>query len=366
MPKKVGIVTYHHASSYGAVLQAYALQQFLSGLGVENEIINYRCRFIEDRARVFKYIKGKSLKNYIYSFLLGPAICKERKNSAVFAEKFFKMTEPYTRESIDMCRDSYDIFLTGSDQVFSPVCAVFDPVYFLDFAKEGQKYSYAASFGRKELPEEKKEEYKKRLYDFSKISVREESGTNIVKNLLDKEAIVHIDPTLLLTQKDWDRIASEDIPASPYIFLFTVLNPNNLVEEAIRFAEKTGFKILYLNKRKKVKSRYITYIDPVTADQFVGLIKNAAYVFTNSFHGNAFSLIYHKKFIVETDTKMGENNRSRELMIKVGLQNRILAHDMEPDIEADTNWDMVDAYLAQERQCAKEYLSSITKKERET
>ena len=153
MPKKIGIVTFHHASSYGAVLQTYALQNFMFNLNIDNKVVNYRCKFIEDRARVFKYIKGKSLRNYAYSLKNAKSITLSRKNSETFGKKFLKMTKPYYKDSISQCADDFDAFVAGSDQVWSPVCVGFDPTYFLNFAKEGQRFSYAASFGTTTLPE---------------------------------------------------------------------------------------------------------------------------------------------------------------------------------------------------------------------
>ncbi len=364
MSKKFGIVTFHHALSYGAVLQTYALQNTLFDLGIDNEVVNYRCKFIEDRAKVFKYIKGKSLRNYAFSFLHGRSIVKERKNSEYFDNTFLKMTKPYTQQTISQCTSDFDGFISGSDQVFNPTCVRFDPVYFLNFAKKGQKYSYAASFGIKELPQDKLEAYRERLADFSELSVREESGKKIVKNLLDREAFVHIDPTFLLTQEKWNKIANDDVPKEKYIFIFNVLKPSQLVNYALKLAEEKGMKIIYLSKTKRSKSPLITYIDAVTADKFVGLIKNASYVCTNSFHGNAFSLIYHKNFIVETDNAVGENIRSRELMIKLGLKNRILAHDLTPNIDENTDWSKVEQYLSQEREKSRQYLLSIATQEK--
>ena len=116
MSKKFGIVTFHHALSYGAVLQTYALQNTLFDLGIDNEVVNYRCKFIEDRAKVFKYIKGKSLRNYAFSFLHGRSIVKERKNSEYFDNTFLKMTKPYTQETISQCTSDFDGFISGSDQ----------------------------------------------------------------------------------------------------------------------------------------------------------------------------------------------------------------------------------------------------------
>lgn len=362
MYKKFGIVTFHHALSYGAVLQTYALQNFLFNIGIDNEVVNYRCKFIEDRAKVFKYIKGKSLKNYCYSLKYGKEITKERKNSDYFGKKFLKMTKPFSKETLAQCSDDFDGFITGSDQVWSPVCAGFDSAYFLDFAKKGQKFSYAASFGTKKLPNEKQNAYKKRLSDFSAISVREESGKQLVENIGNCQKIIHIDPTLLLTDKQWDEIASNVEINEPYIFLFTVLKPKNLVNYALELARKTGIKVIYLNKAHKINDPMLKYMNAVTADKFVSLIKNATYVCTNSFHGNAFSLIYHKNFVVETDTLTGENNRSKELMLKLGLKNRILAKGFSPEINADTDWLAVEKILDRERLKSQEYLLSIAEK----
>lgn len=360
MSKKIGILTFHHALSYGAVLQTYALQNFLFSIGVDNEIVNYRCKFIEDRAKVFKYIKGKSLKNYIYSFMHGKSTVSARKCSEYFNNKYLKMTKPYTKNNINECVGDFDAFVAGSDQIWSPVCVGFDSTYFLDFAKPCQKYSYAASFGRKEIPSDKAEEYKQRLKDFSGISVREESGKNAIENLLDKNAVIHVDPTLLLKKEQWDKLAAS-VKNEPYIFLFTVLKPKNLVNYALDLARKTGMKVIYLNDSHKIKDPMMTYMNSVTADKFVGLIKNAAYVCTNSFHGNAFSLIYHKNFVVETDTLICENNRSKELMLRLGLKNRILADSLSPDIDADTDWEYVESVLSEEREKSKNYLLSIVK-----
>lgn len=359
MPKKIGIVTFHHASSYGAVLQTYALQNFLFGLGIDNEVVNYRCKFIEDRTRVIKYIKGKSLKNYAYSLKNAKSIVLSRKNAESFDNKFLKMTQPYTSGTVSQCANDFDAFIAGSDQVWSPTCVGFDPAYFLDFAKDGQKFSYAASFGTKTLPENKIDEYKKRLSGFDKISVREESGKQLVNNILGFKPLIHVDPTLLLTREQWDKVASDNEQDEPYILLFNVLKPKNLVNYAIELAEKTGMKIIYPCKGRKTHNSHIEYIEPVTADKFIGLIKNAAYVCTNSFHGNAFSLIYHKKFIVETDTAVSENNRSKELMIRLGLKNRILAKGISPDIDFETDWESVDAYFDGEQKKSAEYLLSI-------
>ena len=111
MAKKIGIVTFHHASSYGAVLQTYALQNFLFNIGIDNKVVNYRCKFIEDRTKVFKYIKGKSLRNYAFSLRYGRSIVRRRKCSEYFGKTFLKMTKPYSASTISECTSDFDCFI---------------------------------------------------------------------------------------------------------------------------------------------------------------------------------------------------------------------------------------------------------------
>ena len=175
-----------------------------------------------------------------------------------------------------------------------------------------------------------------------------------------RDAFVNIDPTLLLTKEKWDKLATA-VLNEPYIFLFTVHKPKKLIEYALELSEKTGYKVIYLNKLKSIKHKNLEYMDPVTADKFVGLIKNASYVCTNSFHGNAFSVIYHKNFIVETETCKSKNIRSEELMNYLGLGNRILSAE-NSDINAQSDWDYVDKKLQVEREKSKDYLLSIAQR----
>lgn len=361
--KQAGILTFHHARSYGALLQTYALQQFLLECGISNEVVNYRCKFIEDWANPFRYVKDMALKPFLAAIFYSFRIRAFQEKISAFSDAFLLTSRPFTRETLGECVGDYEYFIAGSDQVWSPSCVGFDPVYFLDFAAPSQKYSYAASFGTPQLPEGKLPEYRNLLSDFQSISVREDSGRSLVRSLTGMDAQVHLDPTLLLTREQWDRIIP-GTPRSPYILLFNVLKPVHLAEYALALSEKTGLPILWLNYRHKVRDKRITYIDSVSPNEFVELVKNAEYVCTNSFHGNAFSLIYHKQFIVETETAAGENSRSRELMQKLGLEARVLSTDHTPDILHSTDWSAVDRYFEQERERSRTYLLSIAEQGR--
>lgn len=357
--KKIGILTFHKAISYGAVLQAYALQNFMFHLGIDNEIIDYQCDYmLEHYQKVFRRTGNHFLKDFFWSLKTAPGVRKGKKNTAVFTERFLKMSHSYTKETIKEAKKEYRAFVVGSDQVWSPTCVGFDPVYFLTFADAAQKYSYAASIAVKEYPFELKNEFAKRISDFQKCSVREKSGAKIIQELTGKEVSVNIDPTLLLDADEWDKIAANE-EREPYIFLFTVLKPKKLISYAIRLAEEKDLKILYLNNRRSVKHPRIEYLEPVTADRFIGLIKNAEYVCTNSFHGTAFSVIYGKKFVTETETEASANIRSQELMETLGLSDRILSSETIPEI--DLPYDIAEVWqkIEAERQRSAEYLSIL-------
>lgn len=359
MGKKTGILTFHRGFSYGAVLQAYALQNFLSEIGIENEIIDYRCKYMEDHyQKIFRKNSGNKIKGFIWNMLMADDIIKSRKTYPVFVENFLKKSCSYDSQTIEKTKHIYRKIIVGSDQVWSPDCVGFDPVYFLNFAFSEQKFSYAASIAANEIPKKLEEKYKARLSDFQSFSLREKSGKDLVESLTGKSAQVHTDPTFLLGQEQWDKLAGNQREKEPYIFLFTVLKPRNLIEYARKLSEKTGYKILYLNNQSPKKIRGIEYLDPVMPDRFVELIKNAEYVCTNSFHGTAFSMIYEKKFVAETKTAKGDNIRSRELMKNTGLSDRIL-DDMTVDIDVETDWKIVRNYIEKERELSRKYLLSI-------
>lgn len=360
MSKKTGILTFHSALSYGAALQSYALQQFLFDCGVDNEIVDYRCEYMEKNYKsLIKIVKGKELKSFVGSIVKMPNKIKNLKLSKGFQDKFMKRSKPVTRENIESIRDDYKVFISGSDQVWSPVCVGFDKTYFLDFAKPEQKYSYAASLGTSAIPNELHSEYKKLLSDFRCRSMREESGKKVVESITGKEAHLNVDPTLLLKSEQWDKIAGERIIKEKYIFLFNVLKPKKLIEYAVKLGKEKNLPVYYLND-KHLPIKGVKYVKHVAADGFVNLIKNAEYVVSNSFHASAFSIIYHKNLVMELDTQVLRNIRSEELMKKLSMNDREIKEGLNINPDAYVDWDKVDNYLADNREISRKYLTSFT------
>ena len=239
--------------------------------------------------------------------------------------------------------------------MFSPCCVDFDPVYFLTFAEAHKKYSYAASFATKEIPQEMVEEYKKRLKDFQSISVRETEGVSLVQQLCQKEAKVHLDPSMLLSKEQWSEIAQVK-EEQPYILIYTLWEKPGLMEFARKLAKEKNMKIIALSDAPHLPDSVITYRRATAVEEFLGYFKNASYVITNSFHGTAFAVIFHKSLFVEYENKVSRNIRSESLMKSLGICREIVDGNAA---ETEICWDEVDKKLNALREESIEYLRNI-------
>lgn len=227
----------------------------------------------------------------------------------------------------------------------------------MTFANNSQKYSYAASFGFACFPEGLKKEYIDRLSSFHCISVREESA----KFMLEAEGLhsrVDVDPTLLLDAAEWKEFSATINGEDKYILVYTVQAPLRLLDKAKELSAKTGFPIIYLNNEHR-SNRELKHVRYSTPEEFVGWFANAEYVFTNSFHGTAFSVIFSKKFKVEIETRNSINYRSRDFVVGLGLEKSILYQD-DP-LEFDYNWVNTEEILEGKRRNSLLYLESIGK-----
>lgn len=371
---KVGIVTFLRSCNYGAILQCYALNKTLTELGGESICVDYwpeyfRKRYYADKVPFQGFKKDKFDE---WKRKRGLKKIKDVRNKKF--EKFISKnitTTPFTAHTADeITKNDIGIrkWITGSDQVWNNKCAFFDPVFFLDIPlPEGsRKYSYAASFGFKEIPEGMDDEYKRRLKGFARYSVREESGAEILNTLINEEASVHCDPTLLLTREQWEKIASSP-RKDDYILIYHVTPPDWLLKQAVKLREKTGMKIVLLspyfayNAVLGTTVKKFGYEPAMTSspEDFVSLFKNAKYVITNSFHGTVFSLIFHKEFWSQLKFVDGrENTRARNLLNKVGITGRNVWSQTDLQ-DTPINWDKVDVVLEEIRKEGKEYLSTI-------
>ena len=323
--EKVGVITFHRADNYGAVLQTYATQYCLNEQGIEVDIIDYRSPKLEESYKLFDFRRGRNSIHCIKIFLHDLTRIPRKMKFNSFRKKLLKCSIPYSTANIYDSNRQYDVFMTGSDQVWNHASPQKHDVYCFTFVEKGKKkVSYAASPGTHFIYDNSKEFYASALKDFTDISVREKSGLKIVKNLTGRNATLLPDPTLMLSKKDWDKIAKKP-RESRYILIYLM----NAREEVLHFAEalskKTGLRVLNItdDNRSSIKAKGIHNAGPI---EFLGYFSNAEYVITNSFHGLMFSIIYRKSVYV--DIPKGKNTtyeRLTNILDELGISDRYIA-----------------------------------------
>ena len=227
----------------------------------------------------------------------------------------------------------YDAVQVGSDQLWLPM-GLATNYYNLQFAAPGvRRVSYSTSFGVSSIPWYQRSRTADFLRKIDYLSVREQSGAEIVRDVAGLDAKVVVDPTLLLTAEEWaEAIPVKRMQDERYIFCY-FLGPNPLCRaEARALSEKTGLPIVVLRHLDEIIPSdedfgdYAPYdVDPAG---FVNLIRGAEYVFTDSFHGSVFSTIHHKDFATfyrfRQGSKQSRNSRIDNLFSHLGLEGRLV------------------------------------------
>lgn len=359
---KTGIITFHRAINYGAVLQTYALQKYLNDNGHDAEVIDYRCDHMESFYKILS-VRDKSIKQIIRGLINFGYAYKKKKAFYKFLDQNVNMSSKnYEKSNIDEANSKYDKFITGSDQVFNYACSKFDKNYFLDFVQDSdKKLSYAASFGMKQVPNEYVEEYRKLLLTFHELSIREIDGQKIVRNLIGRETELSVDPVFLLKTEDWAELAKK--PKLEHYILIYKLNTSNLIFDfARKLAKLTGAKIVALNFDivDQVKTPDIKGVYSASIEEFLGYFKYADYVVTNSFHGTAFSVIFHKNFYVEALQKDFKPNDRVESLLNLTEMNGCKIETLDDcNLNVNRDFEVADMRIAEQRIKAKQYFERV-------
>ena len=322
---KIGIITYHRAKNLGAMLQSYALQKTLAKYKGKCEIIDYRNEKMEESYRVKKTKECKTLKEKVKNILF------MKKNNAFeeVRKEFNKNVQTispkeYNKNNIIEANNDYDLFVTGSDQVWNFKLNYDDENYFLDFVTDDKKKnSYAASFGTNKINEEQKIRICKQLNKFNKISVREEEGKKFIEEITGKDSELVLDPTLLLNKYEWENIISnERIKREKYIFVYIIAYTPTLLEFARKLGKERKCKVICFHTSYQ-KYRGMKNLTKVSPQDFLNYIKNAEAVVTSSFHGMCFSINLQKEFYYELDeNKVNNNSRLKTLAATLNLEDR--------------------------------------------
>ena len=369
--RKVGIITFHRALNYGALLQTYALQETLSNQGYETKIIDYRCDVIEQAYYFKSLFERKGCKEILKWILQGSSEKRKRKKFDDFRNEYLNLTEiDYTNNTIGDSNDLFDTFITGSDQVWNYRAHDFDKNYFLTFVESNErKYSYAASIGLSDLPKEYITQYLDLLREFKVCSVREKQGADLLQRIGIENLRVDIDPTILFDKNQWiDRMGLRR-RKDKYIFVYYFELTNTMKLFVERLAMETGLKVVYVGNAMRspftCKCVGLKTAGPV---EFLDAIYNAEYVVTNSFHGVAFSIIFCKTFFVELlETDAAVNSRLINILSMTNLLNRQINVVSKEDLlvaNSDIQWEQVNETLDLARTNAIKYLRSFNLCER--
>ncbi|GAB4318049.1 MAG: hypothetical protein Kow0019_19440 [Methanobacteriaceae archaeon] len=309
MPMKIAIITLNSAHNFGASLQAYALQKTLENLNFEVDIINYRYKRIDNIYNPYRRTKRGPLDVKFYLsrlklHLLDRYKIRKYNNYEKFMAEYFNLTAPYKtiNQLVDVEWD-YDFYICGSDQIWnSHITRGLQPAYFLDFLpKNSKKIAYAASLGTDTIHEHDIPIFKKYLHHIDCISVRERSSIKAIKECTDKPIHVTADPTLLLKKEDYDKLKIDPkFKDKDYIFVYLIDRNEELYKIAEKISQQENLPVVFSSPYlppEKVFKKQMGSVWDMGPREFLGVIANAKYVVTNSFHGNIFSILYQKPFI---------------------------------------------------------------------
>lgn len=338
---KVGIITLHKVPNYGSALQAFALQAFLQKQNINVELIDYKypndyhLSFIPKK-NFYKICRENVSRLYDYWI-------RRRRYQIKAFERFYKKyycltpIEYLSVNQIEQTPPIFDIYITGSDQVWNPKTLFVDPVMFCSFAPlKYKRISFSASFSNSVLPEKDKEKVKKYLDYYSAIGVREKSSLKILYSLNLKKNIkitCTCDPTLLLSSSEYSAIGAEStINIKQDYILVYLLNYAYDPEPAITYVvedvvEHYGCDVVFIGHHRihyKRKHKYIKGIGPC---DFITLIENAKFIITSSFHGTMFAIIFRKPFVAITPAKHIADTRIIDVLNTIGLRDNYISSD---------------------------------------
>ncbi len=327
--KKVGIMTFHASHNYGSVLQAYALSNVIKSSGYDVSIINFRSKAQKDWYKIIKFYKGlHGVKRNVMNALYYNKFKKRYENFEHFINEVLPTTKEVDDSSISEFADSFDYYVCGSDQIWNPCCKDFSPHYYLDFVKSGKKIAYAPSMGKAEFESKDLSVIKSLIKNIDSISVREKKGKDVLSKLTEKEISVVCDPVLLAGREFWEK-ATENIEKrkKPYIFVYFLEN-NHGDRGYIDYLKKTlNIDVVTLAENPRDMFKPYKKLYDATPLEFVSLIKNASFVYTNSFHATAFSCMFNVPFcsMISKGKSVQNNNDSRkiDLLKSLSLSNRL-------------------------------------------
>lgn len=385
---KIGIITIHNSPNYGASLQSFALYKYLEQCGYDVEIIDlYRPYFTEyipsRHFHAYKF-RNENFKQFIKRRIRS-CLCRiknlfvskqeirqsdpKRLVGSEALKKFdgfnaqIRLSRPYRSvDELYKCPPSYDVYMTGSDQVWNPSQDYCLEPYFLTFVRRGRRLSYASSVGIEHLTPREKRDFRRWLRQYDAISVRESSAQKLLQGISGRKIERVADPTFLLDRDYWHTLSVKP-EEHDYILIFTLLFDERFIEYGRRLARESGKKLIVLNHRDSIKEdhsyKVVTDAGPA---EFLGYVANADMVITDSFHCTVFAILLGaNNFYTYIAPWNQRGSRIMDLLHTFGLANHLLDKGLNQsmiELEANTiNPEAVFKIYRQEQARSRQYLA---------
>lgn len=360
--RKITVITLQNIRNYGSVLQAFATQNIFEKLGFDVDFINYqRADIVSSKARIEKWTENMpTVKKLCYATILYPTFLLQDYKFKKFIKNHLNVIplpcvdeEDFKQLNLDA-----DIYCTGSDQTWNSGWnnGLLPPLFLSFVPDEVKKIAYSASFGKSSLDDWEKKETKTLLQRYSALSVRENTGVSIIKDL-GIENVVHVlDPTLQLDKTFWEKYAGARKCKEKYVLVYQLNTNSRFDAYAKEYARRKGMKLIRFCTRidQFVKCGSAEIVPDVF--DFVSLIYHADTVITDSFHATAFSINMNTDVISIYPNEFG--GRLQSILKLVGLENRHLAsYDDFSFVDADKiDYTPVNAVLEREREIGWNFL----------
>jgi len=350
--KNAAIITLYGEYNFGNRLQNYAVQEILKQHNIKATTLKN-----EPVLNVKKNYILRSLKYLLFPNKEEKAFGEKRKENF----RLFNQNIQIEKKTFNFWKlnryQNYDYYFVGSDQIWNPYFGRLRDFDLVEFVDNENKIAFSASFGVEEIPEEYKEKTAQALKKFKAISVREDAGKKIIDGLLvDKEVEVLVDPTMLLTDKKWDKVAKKPIELNEEKYILTYFL-GTISEERRREIERIAKEnnCIIINPLDKNSKFY-----NVGPSEFIYLEKNAFLVCTDSFHSCVFAILYHRPFVVfdREDNVKSMNSRLETLLSKFELGDRKFKKEISKEL-LQCNYDKTDVILEEERKKAENFLTGV-------
>ncbi len=367
--KKIGILTFHASHNCGSMMQAYAMQNLLTELGYENEIIDFQNVGQRDMyAVIHKKVTVKNLLRNFVTILHFKKISNQWNDYEKFMHDNFSMSSKMYHETNELedIGSCYSKCICGADQIWNITIPDSDDAYFLPKNYSNmKKIAYAPSFGSKNIKKysDNPDKYKNYLDNFDFLSIRENNGKKWIKELTGKDVPVVLDPTLMIKKSKYDDICESSNIKGKYIFYYAPSYSRRLDKFVKKLSKKYNLKVVVWNASEYyLKSEFINGFKlpkKFNPGIYYDLISNAELVVTTSFHGTIFSTICKKKFwILKNGGMYGDDDRVITLINQLKISDRLIEPTFDDNFDylSEVNYSKYDVSLKKLQKQSLDYL----------